>query len=271
MATLLTLRGNGQPAVMPSMYETLRGPGEAPTGAPFGAVKGVDGVTDSNSLYSRFASRTVAGVWDRFISVRDTIVFFLALNVIHVGLTLKFSADSTAYDDCASASWLVILYAVVLMVGTALVSIIRSTRDLSITYEAVVAIMNVVVATILAASSAPHRWKLSSGANDVCSAMANNLSYTVYLLADVCGAGSMIALVMILFARPPAGNGLLWVVLVGAIAIAVQLTLFDLVLVDELGKAFEEIEVNGTAIDKDMQTVVDRLDSLESLLNTTLR
>lgn len=264
-ATLLTLRGNGQAAVMPpGLYETLQS-----TGAPFGAVKGIDGAADSESLYTRFASRSVAGVWDRFISIRDALVFFLALNVVHIGLSLKFAAESTVYDDCASASWLVIFYAVVLLVGTALVSVIRSTRDLSITYEAVVAVLNVTVATILAASSAPHRWKLSA-TGDVCSAMASNLSYAVYFLADVCGAGSMIALVMILFARPPAGNGLLWVLVVGALAIVVQLTLFDLVLVDELGKAFREIEVNGTAIDKDMQTVTDRLDSLESLLNTTL-
>jgi len=150
-------------------------------------------------------------------------------------------------------------------------SIVRSIRPLSLLFEVGLTILYVVLATVLSAASGPQRWKLTQGTADVCSAQTNPLSGQVYLLADCTGTLSMVTLGLIVLAKPPAGPGWVWLLVFAIVAIAVQLSLVDLVISDELSKSWKFVEQNGTEIDSSLRDVTDRLDSIETLFaNVTI-
>ena len=66
---------------------------------------------------------------------------------------------------------------------------------------------------------------------------------------DVLGTGSVVAFVVATFAKPYIkGAPILSCAILAVVAIVVQLTLFDLVLVPEISKVWQHVEANGTAL-----------------------
>jgi predicted membrane channel-forming protein YqfA (hemolysin III family) len=178
--------------------------------------------------------------------------FFVGISVIHQILVAR-AANDTVYDRCASSSVLGLMYVLVAVSFTAIISIVRSVRPLSVMFELAVTLLNVVTATAIAAASGlwrpqaeppnhrttkphrnpptpkprlgPHRWALQLNESDHCSAQANSLSALEYLFADVLGSGSVVALALIVLVKPPGGSyGLLWVLALAVVAILLQLT-----------------------------------------------
>lgn len=252
----------GTPAVMPPQnYHKMAG-----TGAPFASVESVAGAEGTETLFGSFVAKGVAALWDKLTGIKDILIFLTGIHVLHMITVSKFANTDTVYDGCASNSWMLFFYVLVLVAVTALTSIVRSIRPLSILFETLLTVLMVTIAIVLAAGVGPHRWALQQGATDYCSAQANPLSREIYWLADVAGSGSVVGLALILLAR----KGVFYLVLLAVVAIALQFTLIDLVIVEELSAAWRSVEINGTEIDSTLADVTDRLEDLESLFNTTI-
>jgi len=237
-------------------------------GAPFTATEALDAATDTKMIPSK-AIGSLAALWDRLVGFKDIFIFFVGISVIHQIFVAR-AANDTVYDRCASSSVLALMYFLVAVSFTAIISIVRSVRPLSVMFELAVTLLNVVTATAIAAASGPHRWALKLGESDYCSAQNNSLSALEYLFADVLGSGSVVALALIVLVKPPGGSyGLLWVLALAIVAILLQLTVIDPYLVEELSSSWKFVENNGTSADSEISDLTNRLSGLEELFNTT--
>jgi len=74
---------------------------------------------------------------------QDVLVFFISISLIHTILVSRANtSDKNVYDNCASNSVLMLMWVILLAVFTALISIARSHRPLSILYEILVTLTN---------------------------------------------------------------------------------------------------------------------------------
>jgi len=127
------------------------------TSAPFTTVAAV-GANKDTAAFTSVLTGSLVGLWDRLINIKDVLVFFLGISAMHIILVSRANQDNkSVYDSCASSSVLMLFCVGVLVVFTAVISIARSHRPLSILYEVLVTILNVTIAMVIAAASGPHR------------------------------------------------------------------------------------------------------------------
>jgi len=181
----------------------------------------------------------------------------------------KLVSYSTAYDACASFSWLALAYVVTHLAIICASNVGRTITEFSQMSETLLDVWGLCVGFILAAASSSQRWQLELGDADVCSSATNPTAAFVYFLADIAGIGGLLRTILLTFALPPIGPGWAWVIAIALVAGVLQIGVLDPILLPEVANVWKSIQVNGSAADRDLAAVTDRLSSLESLFNTT--
>lgn len=208
-------------------------------------------------------------LWYRASWLRDFLLALFALNLLHVSLVTRFHGTKTDIGDCAASSWIVFLFVCVITASIIAFTIVRQVRNVGASLEIAFDIYCIGTAIVLASAAAPHDWRLNRAGGDICSLIANPLAYGIYQYADILGIGAFIRTLLLLYVRPPFGYGLVWVLAVALIGVVFQLFVLDEYLVPELSTVWKEVEINGTAIDNDLNDFADRLTDVEKLLNVS--
>lgn len=226
-----------------------------------------DGVAGSLPFRKELAIGAI-GFWSILTRTRDLLTLLLGVHIVHATIVTKFSSFNTPYDSCASHSFLALAFVLVHLFVIGAVNVARAlVGELSIVMEFATDLWSFFVGFVLASASASHRWQLEQGVNDVCSSSANGHSANLYFFADVVGIGAFLRAALLIYSKPPCGPGWLSVLLFAIVCGVLQLAVLDLFVTGEVSKIWKDVEVNGTAIDKDLNEALDRISSLENLLN----
>ena len=208
------------------------------------------------------------GAWSVLTRTRDMLTLLLGVHLVHATVVTKFASFDTVYDSCASHSFLALAFVLVHLLVMGAVNIARALiGELSISMELITDVWSFFVGFVLASASSSHRWQLEQGTNDVCSSSANGHSANMYVFADIVGIGAFLRAALLAYAKPPCGPGWLVVLIFAIVCGVVQLAVLDLFVTGEVSKIWETVEVNGTQLDNDLNDALNRISSLENLLN----
>lgn len=221
---------------------------------------------ESGFLMRKALSKQVLMRYYQLTSFRALVLFFLGLNILHHSLVVRYTGDKTLVS-CATNSWMTFLFVCVILGGIFAAGLARALAAMPVAVEVVVDVWHILLATILSSAAGPHDWRIQLRGGDVCSSQTNPASSNLFLFSDILGTGALIRLLMLTYLKPPGGYGAIWVVFVLAGGIAIQIGILDQFVVPEISEVWKELEINGTALDSDLDAIGNRLTSLEKLTN----
>ena len=195
---------------------------------------------------------------------------FLMWHLVHQNTLVHANATGSDLQKCMIHSWSVTISAIAMLLLTIGIYAWRAmaTSKLPTAVEQAVDIAGILFGIFISSCSGIANWQEQSPITELCSSVRNPVANNTQLLADFLGLGGLLRSILVVIANPyVCGNrtfgiaGSALTVLI--VAITVQFTLLDLLLVPALATAVRNGEEAG-----DVLAWIDELLGYNSSANT---